>query len=494
MTTIEAVEVRDRLGSWERGDDALYEALSRRIAGLIREGVLPADARLPAERRLADVLNISRGTVMAAYEQLRERGLVQTRHGSGTVVRSDASPVTGPREAHVNNALPHNSIYTGMLRLDESAIDLRGAYWVGTDDLPDDAFDAVGRDLAAHRDGHGYMPLGLPALRELIAQQLTTEGVPTRPQEVLVTTGAQQAISMIAELLVGQGDAVAVEEPTFPGALESFLARQATIRWAPTSAAGVDLNALDRTVRDAHARLVYLIPSIHNPTGVSMPGPARQRLVELAAGWDAVIVDDRTLSSTAFEPGAEGPPLAALAEGPVADRILTVGSLSKSLWGGLRIGWIRGAEPLLARIARIKTLSDLGTPLASQVIAVRLLEDATDVVQARRGAIRQRHDLLVDLLGQHLPDWRWIEPAGGLCLWIDLQGSSSVEFTTIANRHAVGLVPGTVASAARAYADHLRLPYGHPPAIIEEAVHRLADAWDEYRARYERCDRMPVVV
>lgn len=482
-TTLSAAEVQAHLGDWHRGQEVLYDALADGLERLVRGGVLPPDTRLPAERRLAEALHLSRSTVKAAYDALQARGLVSTRHGSGSVILAAASPLTGPREAHVVASFEPNSIYQGILRLEPEAIDLRGAYWAEHDVVTAEVVAVAQEQLAKLPQGHGYVPVGVDDTREAVAEHLTLTGLPTSPEQVLITTGAQQAISLIADLLLAHGDTVAVEELSYPGAMNYVTSRQARMMPVPMTANGVDVHALDRLVRATRPRMTYLMTAVHNPTGTVLPGPARFRLAELAAGWDTVIVDDRTLADTLLIPGTAATPLATLVdEHARADRMLTVGSISKIAWGGLRVGWVRGTASMIERLARIKTLSDFGTPVLDQLIAVQLLRDP-ELIPTRRAQLLERRDAFRAALATHVPDWEMTLPQGGMVLWARLPGIDSHEFARVAARHGVGVAPGTVASPTRSTADHLRLPYGLPVGVLEEAAVRLGAAWDELRSR-----------
>ena len=491
--TLSAAEVQAHLGDWHRGQHVLYDGLADALEQLIRGGVLPPDTRLPAERRLAETLHLSRSTVKAAYDTLQARGLVSTRHGSGSIIRPEASPLTGPREAHVVASFEPNSIYQGILRLDPEAIDLRGAYWADQDVVTTELVVAAHERMAKLPQANGYFPLGVDQTREAVADHLTRTGLPTAADQVLITTGAQQGISLIADLLLAHGDTVALEELSYPGAMNYVTSRQARLLPVPFTPAGVDIQALDRLVRATRPRMTYLMTAVHNPTGAVLPGPARFRLAEMAAEWDTVIVDDRTLADTLMV-GTPATPLATLVdEHARADRMLTVGSMSKIAWGGLRVGWVRGTPSMIERVARIKTLSDFGTPVLDQLMAVELLADP-ELVPRRQAELRERHDAFRTALAQHVPDWDLTDPRGGMCLWARLPGVDSHEFARVAARHGVGVAPGTVASPTRSTADHLRLPFGQPVAVLEEAAVRLGAAWDELRSSRGRLHYDPACV
>ncbi len=488
--TITEHDLLERLGDWSHADGPLYAALADHLEHLIEEGSLPPGARLPAERRLADALSVSRGTVVAAYDRLRDDELVRTRHGSGTVITGGSSPIHSPREAQIATLLRRNQILAGMLAdLGTDGIDLRGAYWVGLDDLPAEAM-RIDRD-ALEATGHGYYPAGLPLLREGLAAHIEqVHHLPSTPGEVIVTTGAQQAIALIAQLLVAEDDDVLSEELTYPTAIDVFATVGARIRWAPVRDNGADVSAFVSAIRRMRPRLVYVIPSVHNPTGHTMPDHARRLIAEAAAEVDAVILDDVSLAETRFD-GRVPTPLQTFV--PEAS-VLTVGSLSKSMWGGLRVGWIRGDESTLARLARLKASMDIGTPVASQLAATRLLPHAAAIREKRRPEMRRRYDLLTGILQSRIPEWSWDEPDGGLCLWTDMGRGDSGHFAPVAAQHGVGIAPGPVSSLSGGHGQFLRLPFGQAPDVLEEGAHRLADAWAAYTSRLDTCGRVSVVV
>lgn len=483
-------DLLERLGDWSHDAGPLYASLANHLEDLIAEGTLPPGARLPAERRLADALAVSRGTVVAAYDRLREDDLVRTRHGSGTVITGGASPMHSPREAEVATLLRRNQILAGMLTdLGTDGIDLRGAYWVGLEDLPEDAL-RIDRD-ALGATGHGYYPAGLPLLREGLADHMTREHhLDTQPGEVIVTTGAQQGIALAAELLVSEGDDVLVEELTYPTAIDVFATVGARIRWAPIRDGGGDVSAFVSAMRRLRPRVAYVNVSVNNPTGQTMPNHARRLLAEAAAETETILIDDVSLAETRFDGQIPAPLHTFVPEAT----ILTIGSLSKSLWGGLRLGWVRGEEATLARLARLKGSLDLGTPVASQLAGARLLPHAAAIRERRRMEMRHRYDVLTDVLRDRIPEWTWREPDGGLVLWTDIGRGDSAHLAPIAAQHRVGIAPGAVSSTSGKHGRFLRLPYGQQPEVLEEGANRLADAWQTYTRSMDTCGRVSVVI
>jgi DNA-binding transcriptional MocR family regulator len=199
-------------------------------------------------------------------------------------------------------------------------------------------------------------------------------------------------------------------------------------------------------------------------------------VADLVQHHQVPLLEDDSLSGLSVD-GDAPPTVASFA--PNAP-ILTTDSLSKLFWAGLRVGWIRAPEPLIAHLARLKAVTDLGGSLPSQVIASRLIADYDQVRRARAPVIARRLELVTQLLSELLPGWSWDPPRGGLCLWVRLPYGSATEFAQVALRTGVSIVAGSVASADGSFDDHIRLPFGHRPEALEEGVRRLAKAWQLY--------------
>ncbi|SDM39878.1 aminotransferase-like domain-containing protein [Allokutzneria albata] len=460
------MNVHDALGEWSIRPGPIYARLAAALRDAIENGDIAPGTVLPPERSLAARLAIGRSTVVQAYGRLREEQLVVSRQGSGTWV-------AGARRTAATKR-PAASLRLAALRDPEVPVDLATAA------LPAHArvrqlIADLGRsddDCTALLDGPGYLPAGLPALRSSLAERLTADGLATIPEQILVTTGDQQALSLLATHALQAGDTVVVESPTSPGMLDVLHGLPVTVRSSrPVTDEGSDLlDVLDR----CRPRLAYLMPTL-GPHGRMLDHASRGVLARKLAERDVLVIDDASQAGLAFEPA---PPLAAFVS---ADNLITVGSMTKLHWGGLRIGWIRGPAPLIAALARAKARVDLGTPVLDQLIAVRLLCVEDNVRAVRVAWLRDRLDHASTVVRAALPEFSFAPPDGGMNLWLRLPAGTATAFSEVATRFGVAVVPGSALSAQGIADDHVRVVYARPREVFEEGVRRLAAAWQRYR-------------
>ncbi|HEY2206300.1 MAG TPA: PLP-dependent aminotransferase family protein [Pseudonocardia sp.] len=452
------------LGSWRgEGSGVAYAELADRITLLVLDGRLPTSTRLPAERELATALELSRTTVAAAYDQLRQAGFLHSRRGSG-------SWTTLPERRADTDMSPFAP--TG----DDSALDLAYASPPAPEAALSEALAHAVEELPRYSAQSGYRLLGLEPLRAAVAGRFTARGLPTTPDQVLITCGAQHAITLVLATLAQPGDRVLVEHPTYPNVLDAIA--QARARAVPVGFAGAgwDLETMAAAVRDACPRFVYLIPDFHNPTGRSMSPAQRLEILELCRRTRTPLVIDETMSEVALD-GDPPPPLAGLAAGQGGVPLITVGSASKTFWGGLRIGWVRARRPVIDRIARVRASMDIASSVVDQLTVEHLVTHIGPVLEQRRRELRSARDHLVELVGRQLPGWRAPVPPGGLSLWVDLGAPVSSALVAAAGRHGVQLAAGPRFGLDGAFERNLRLPYTLPEPKLSLAVQRLVAAW-----------------
>ena len=320
---------------------------------------------------------------------------------------------------------------------------------------------------------------GDPRLREQLAERFVAGGLPCTGEEVLVTTGSQQALGLIASALLDPGDAVLVEDPTYLAALQSFGLADARPVAIPSDADGPLPDALLERARTHHAKAVYLIPTFQNPTGRTMPAERRAAIAEAAAEAGMWIVEDDPYSALRLE----GESVDLLAAHPAArDRTIVVQTLSKVLSPGLRLGYLRAPAALLGPLAVAKQAADLHSPTINQLAASAWLEhhDLGVHIAGLAAHYRPRRDALLAGLEEHLPlGSSWTEPQGGLFVWVALPAGMDAEaLLPAAIARGVAFVPGRFFYAAEAQRETLRLSFAteSPEALVEGAA-RLGAAF-----------------
>jgi len=466
------------LADWAAGDAPLYRQLADGVGRAVDAGDVQPGDRLPSERDLARLLAVSRATVTAAYDELRARGVVDSRRGSGTRISRELRP----RKPGADGRVPGGqatSIFQRLVDGHSDVISLAFAVETAAPELGDALRDLVRDDLPHLLADLGYHPRGFPPLREAVAADFTAAGLPTVADQVLVTTGASQAISLVTQMYVPKGATVIVESPSWPGCLDVFRAAGARLVGVPLDAEGIRVEGVARALAEHTPALLYVMPTYHNPTGTLMSAVRRRQIADLAARSGVPVLEDNAYATYAG-PGRPVPtPEPVAASAPEHATVLTLASLAKAVWGGLRIGWIRGAADTIERLARHKALADLGSPVLDQALAARLLPRLPELAAARADILSGRLDRLSLLLEAHLPDWRWRVPDGGSALWVELPDTDAQVFAQVALRHGVEVVPGSAMDPTGAHDTHIRLPFTFSGDTLAELVRRLSGAWAE---------------
>ncbi|MFF3027846.1 PLP-dependent aminotransferase family protein [Microbacterium sp. NPDC057944] len=431
-------------------------ALAERIRALILDGRLTVGERLPSERALALELRRSRSTTTRVYGLLETDGFVTRLHGGSTRV---ALPNVAP------------SARSGD---DESAIDLSIASMDSTPGLYDATVRSLPR-LAAMRGTSGYSLQGLPELRDAVAQRFTRRGVDTDADEIIITSGALNAVNLILAAMGRRGERALVEQPTFPHALEALHRHGYRLVPTPVDTDGWDHRHFTDTLLRTRPHVAYLIPDFHNPTGATLPEPERSRIATTARSSGTRLIVDETTTELDIDRGSSPLPMAAF-----SPEVITVGSMSKIAWGGMRVGWIRADRAVITRLLATRPSFELGTALLEQCIAVELLSDVpslTDHVRTRLRAGRAAvAEGLIGLEGITMPP-----TPGGLSAWVDLGAPISTSLSLAARSHGLVLPPGPRFTTGGVLERRLRIPITLPPERTAEAMNRLRLAWDEVR-------------
>ncbi len=476
------------------GASSLTQQLVDRFSGAIEAGELAPGEKLPPTRALALEAGINHLTAARVYRRLAEDGYVTASVGRGTFVRS-LTPAAAEEQgddwqAYVLPDRPstyQEEMLSDAFRLpgEEGMISLATGF-PSPHFHPAKEMAKIAKDVFAD-EGVGalsYLPAaGLPQLRESLAELGRKRGFASDASEIIVTSGAQQAIDLTARALLGPGDVVAVESPTFTGSLLALRATGARVIGIPVDQDGLDVDALEQVLARHEVRLCALQTACQNPTGVDLSAERRIRLAELAVERNLFVLEDGVYSDLRFE-GERPPPLRQAAPG----HVIYVNSLSKVVGGGLRVGWIAARGPVRERLAMLKQGADFHTPTLVQHMAARYLESGAYERQLAAGMpyYRERRDAMMAALERHLAgEYDATVPQGGHHVWVTLR--RPVEERTLyseAVRHGVSFTPGGAVSAERRQRTSLRLSFSLvEPDDLEEGVRRLARALREVRRR-----------
>ncbi len=480
----------------ERGGEiSLTQQLVDRIAALIDSGELEPGEKLPATRALAADAGINHLTAVRVYRRLAELGYVTAAVGRGTFVRQHR-PTPAARE--------NDDWQLGMLTprpmsyADDMLHDLLGlgiepsdviALATGFPDpalCPSQELAEIAADIARDnpRAVSDYLSVeGLPALRERLAELGRESGFAGSADEILVTNGARQAIDLVSRAVLGAGDVAVVESPTFAGTLASLQATGARVLPVPVDPEGIDIDALERILARQEIKLVALQCACQNPTGADLSPERRERLLELARTRGFFVLEDAVYAKLRYE-GTATAPLRAVAP----SHVIYIDSTSKTIGGGLRVGWIAAGGPIMERLVRLKLDSDIHTSALPQYLtAAHLQGDRHERLLAEIVPVyRSRRDALLRALDRHLSlEATWNVPAGGHHVWVTLdEAVDERALYAEAFRAGMTFMPGMAVQAQKSSRTSMRLSFSlQRPEALDEAVRRLAVALREVRRR-----------
>jgi DNA-binding transcriptional MocR family regulator len=456
VTSLSARALGTLIQNWRTsGTGPAYSALADRIRLLVLDGRLALGTRLPAERELASHLGLSRTTVSAAYADLRESGYLDSMRGSGSVVRL---PSRG------SAALPDPIGAPDLLDFSKATLPAVPAVAA--------ASERAAALLPGFLGESGFDPLGLRVLRQALADRYSARGLPTDADEVMITIGAQHAIGLLARTILSRGDRALVETPSYPHAFEALKASGARLVPVPvTTDEGWDELALEQAFQRTSPTVGYLMPDYHNPTGRSMSTELRVRTLDLASRQGTTLVVDETMGELGLDGQDARPPFATLG------RAVTIGSVGKTIWGGLRLGWIRADRELIQRASRARFALDLGTPIFEQLILLELLPEYDRILVDRRDYLRAGRDHLAARLAAKLPQWSVPHVEGGLTVWANVGAPVSSQLALASRNHGLVIAAGPRFGIDGVFERFIRIPFSHPEDLIDRCVDALAAAW-----------------
>ena len=474
-------------------NEPIYRQVVREIQGLIRSGALPEGFRLPPERRLADALGVNRSTVLNAYRELKAMGLVDAHVGRGTAVLRAPAPI--PPSASVpwrqlfraSVARAHDPVIADLLALTERrdvisfSIGLPAPELMPLDTLGEltaELLDEVGPPLLMHSPTEGHTPL-----REALAEWVATRGIRARASEVLVVSGSQQGLDLVARIFLDPGDAVIVEEPTYIGALQSFRVAGASLIGIPVDRDGMRTDILAAVLERERPKLIYTLPTFQNPSGVVMSAERRRHLLELAAKWRVPVLEDDPYSELRYE-SEPLPSLKALDENEL---VLYQSTFSKVLFPGLRIGYLVVPPVVLRQLVLAKQGADLHANSFSQYLLERFVRRGhfASHLDAARVAYRRRRDrMAAALVRDPSLDLAFTVPDGGFYIWCRLPESVE-QSALLANAAARGVVflPGRACYPTEPTENCVRLNFSHATEeAIDTGIERLLETVREAAA------------
>jgi len=461
ISSVSASRLSGLLGPAAKGSPA-YLAIADALRLLIVDGRIQFGTRLPSERDLTLALGLSRTTVTHAYAELRDRGFLTSRRGSGSV-----ATLPGDTSHRLAGPLTPGESADGKLDLTVAALPAPAGTAA--------AFASAMEDLPGYLTGSGYHPLGLEVLRTAIASRFHERGVPTAPEQIIITSGALSSLALVASTFLRPGDRAVMDSPTYPNTVAALRRCGARVIGVGVEPTGWDVEALESTLRQVRPVVSVLIPDFHNPTGSLMPDEERARVARAWSRSGTTGVVDETLIDFPAD-HTTGLPLPMAAHDT---RIITVGSASKSFWGGLRIGWIRAEPDQMAQLSESRLALDLSAPVLEQLVLLHLMGERERIVEDQRRRVREARTTLCDELQRALPDWVVHLPAGGLSVWCELPDPLATALVAAAEKQDLLLGAGPRFAVDGGLERFLRLTCTQHPDTMRDAVARMAVAWEE---------------
>jgi 2-aminoadipate transaminase len=491
------------------GEESITAQICQRIRSAIESGELAPGEKLPSTRALAEQAGVNHLTAVRVYRRLGEEGYVTAGVGRGTFVRSVPPPAAADDAGVWQHAvLPEqqpsyvNEIFAETMHIsrgtptgwigapsDEEMLDMSVA-WTAPELHPVEQLRAMADELFQTHGGPmlGYSQVeGVPQLLVELARRGEMSGFAQSPDELVVTSGARQGIDLVCRTIVRPGDVVVCESPTFIGTLSSLQATGARVLGVPFEPGGIDVEALERILARHEVKLLALQTGSQNPTGQDLAPDRAARLVELAQERSFFILEDGVYANVRFKRAPPPPRLRRSAP----DHVIYVDSLSKTIGGGLRIGWMAATGEARRRIGDLKLGTDVHTSTLTQYLAARWLESGRHDEHVRRvnKVYAKRCQALLESVNRRMGDEVTVmEPNGGHNLWLTFRRPIDERMLFAeALRNRVGFTPGRALRPEQSSQSSLRLSF---PLLneerLDEGVRRLAVAIREVRRQSTR--------
>lgn len=472
--------------------------LYRQIAHTIREAILSGElaegTRLPTERALAQELGINRTTVMNAYNELASEGLIERHVGRGTIVRRSYAHLDNePLDQDVPSWLfglaagedsvlgPDARVLSELASMGERREVISFAAGTPAPDLlPAELLRSVVDTtlLTDRQHALGYCPVeGLQSLRRSLAARMRQRGVPVDLQNILILSGSTQGLGLVGRFMLNTGDEVVVEVPTYLGAIQTFRALGARVIGVPIDSEGIRVDLLESILSRRRPRFIYVQPTFHNPTGVTMSTERRRRLLLLAKRYQTPIIEDDPYGEMFYEQEAPQP----LKAMDTHENVLYLSTQSKILAPGLRVAWLAAPGALIERLSLHKQIFDLNTNAIGQWLVSELLE--RDLLNSHLATVRQRYqqkrDLMLSAIRTYWPDGVRVNcPMGGFHLWCRLPGDVRARvLLREAAQEQVAFVIGEPFHIDGGGQHYIRLSFASPDEQhIEEGIRRIGHA------------------
>ena len=476
--------------------DSLYIQIFNQIKGLIEKGVLKVGAKLPSTRSLSEKLGVNRSTVYNAYQELWAMGYINSTPGSYSRVRKRHQIVTinnrlkkGMLSWEELSTLSSNSVYETYLGFNPESIGKKRSDMINLAQLDMDhrlfpvddfkrclnqAFIKEGAPMLGYGEHAGYRPL-----REYIGKRLQMHGISVSSDEILITNGSQNGIDLVLRMLTVAGKKIAIESPTYAIILPLLKYYSAEVKGIPMTDKGIDLEYLQTVLEKEQISFLYTMPNFHNPTGITTEQSHRETLLSICERYHIPIVEDGFEEEMKYF-GKVSLPIKSMDKHQI---VIYLGTFSKVLFPGIRVGWIAAEKECVQRLLSLKRFSDLSSNSVAQAAVLEFCKQGYYDLHIRRmhRTFRKRMQTALKSLKQYLPQKNisWTEPVGGYLIWVQMKGLKfdQNELKEIFQKNGVNVSPGEFYFHRKDPENHFRISISTlNETEIEEGIRRLGES------------------